>query len=766
MVLSVWALVLALAQFGQANTGELRVSVAGPDGSPVQAAVDVASGANAFHEQFTTDEAGALVVRRLAFGRYQVTVSHVGFAPYTAVVDVHSAVPTPLPVVLAVAPVQAQVNVHADETLIDARSPAPVQRIGREALDTRTTSLPGRVLPDIVATQPGWLLEANGVLHPRGSEYQTQYVVDGLPLTDNRSPAFAPEVAADNAQSVSVITGGYPAEYGRKLGGVVEVVTAEAARLGFHGGASGDAGSFSTAEGSGAAEYGWSRTQAGVTVSGATTNRYLDPPVEANFTNHGVTSGMTARLDHDFSAADRFGALVRYGRASFSVPNELVQQEAGQRQDRHSSETAAEFSYQHLFPSAAADVRGMTRTLGATLGSNAASTPIAAQQDRGFTEGYVKATIAIHAGNHEFKTGGDLSLARARERFAYEITDQDFFGPDVPTSFAFSDIRNDRETALFAQDEMRLGRWTVNAGLRWDLYRFVVDESAVSPRLGVAWSPRSDLVLRASYDRAFQTPASENLLLASSPAVDVLSNRVARLPVRPSRGNFFEGGISKTLPGPLRLDVTAYRRAARNFADDDLLLNTGVSFPIALDRATVAGTEVTLALPQRGGWSGSVAYALMKGTAHLPVTGGLLLGDEADELLQLSEQLPISQDQRHTMHARASYQITHRAWTALAASFGSGLPFEFTGTEADAVAAYGQRIIDRVDFESGRVRPQFTLDASGGVVLRHATAGDVRLQIDVRNLTNRLNVIDFAGLFSGTALGSPRAIAVHVSAAF
>ena len=63
-------------------------------------------------------------------------------------------------------------------------------------MQQRTTALPGRALADLVNTQPGWLLEANGILHPRGSEYQTQYVVDGLPLTDNRSPAFAPELGA------------------------------------------------------------------------------------------------------------------------------------------------------------------------------------------------------------------------------------------------------------------------------------------------------------------------------------------------------------------------------------------------------------------------------------------------------------------------------------------------------------------------------------------------------------------------------------------
>src|SRR5204862_5934998 len=121
------------------------------------------------------------------------------------------------------AQVQTQVTVNVEETLLDLRQTSTTNRIGAETLQHRTTALPGRSLPDLVNTQPGWLLEANGILHPRGSEYQTQYVVDGLPLTDNRSAVFAPEPGVDDVHSIAIMTGGYPAEYGRKLGGVIEV---------------------------------------------------------------------------------------------------------------------------------------------------------------------------------------------------------------------------------------------------------------------------------------------------------------------------------------------------------------------------------------------------------------------------------------------------------------------------------------------------------------------------------------------------------------
>ncbi len=90
-------------------------------------------------------------------------------------------------------------------------------------------------MQDLVNSQPGWLYEGNAVLHPRGSEYQTQFVVDGIPLTDNRSPSFGPEIEADDVESMSIFTAGIPAEYGRKMGGVVEVNTLQDSQAGFHG---------------------------------------------------------------------------------------------------------------------------------------------------------------------------------------------------------------------------------------------------------------------------------------------------------------------------------------------------------------------------------------------------------------------------------------------------------------------------------------------------------------------------------------------------
>jgi TonB dependent receptor/Carboxypeptidase regulatory-like domain len=762
-------LLLTLGQFGQVNTGELRLTVVDPSGLALQGDIELVSEANQVRERLQTDAQGTLTAKRLPFGTYRVTVTREGFAPFAGLIDIRSALPTPYRVTLNLAAVQSQITVTAGDTLLDPHQAVTVNRVGADTLSQRMTALPGRSLIDLVNAQPGWLVEANGILHPRGSEYQTQYVVDGLPLTDNRSPAFAPEIGAEDVGGMSILTGGYPAEYGRKLGGVIEVVTAGQDRPGFHGRAAFSDGSFASRSLDLSAAYDRKRTTVSLAGGLAATDRYLDPPVESNFTNHGTTSHVAARLEHDLTAGDRFGVIVRHGGADFLVPNERVQEIAGQRQERNSRETAAQFSYQHIFSGrVVADFRGMARDLSADLRSNAASTPILARQDRGFRELYLKGTVAWHAGAHEWKAGGDVNAAALHEAFAYRITDAARFDPGTPATFAFDAARPAREQALFVQDQWRHGAWTVNAGLRWDHYRVVVKDHALSPRLGAAWSwPGAGLVARASYDRAFQTPAVENLLLASDSAVDALNDNVLRLPVRPSRGNFYDAGFSKTLSTRARLDVSLFRRTMDNFADDEVLLNTGVGFPIAFKSARISGAELKLEMPRWGTVSGFVSYSHLHGTGTLPITGGLFLGDEAAALLRATEGFRLSQDQPHTARGRIADQITPSLWVALAAAFDSGLPVEDVGIDrAEAVAQYGERIVNRVNFDGGRVRPSFSLDASAGLVLAKSGARRFGLQLDVRNLTNRLNVINFAGLFSGTAIAAPRSVAIRLHAEF
>src|SRR5262249_28945345 len=405
-----------------------------------------------------------------------------------------------------------------------------------------------------------------------------------------------------------------------------------------------------------------------------------------------------------------------------------------------------------------------------TLGSNEFSTPVIVFQDRGYREGYTRADISWHRGHNDWKAGIDALFAPARESLAYRITDPSQFDPETLLEFSFADRKWDVEPAVYVQDTFHAGNWNLSAGLRFDHYRFVVSESAWSPRLGISrFIPKTKTLLHFSYDRVFQTPAMENLLLASSPDLDSLSPVVVRLPVRPSRGNYFEGGVTQALFGKLRLDANIFRRNFRNFADDDVLLDTGVSFPIAFDNARIMGEEIRLAVTEWGRFSGFLSYSNQSASAQGPITGGLFLGSEAGDELAATTRFAVTQDQRNTIRARVRMQVQKRIWAAVSADYGSGLPIELEAADIDLnflLSQYGEEILSRVNFQRGRVKPNFALGAAAGAELYRKEGRTLNFQIEAGNLTDRVNVLNFAGLFSGTAVAAPRSASARLRFTF
>jgi hypothetical protein len=750
--------------------GELRLEVHDPHGTAVAPSGELVSEANGVRRSFVVAPEGRYVAQDIPFGVYRLSLQAEGFAPWRDLVEIRSEAPVRLAVTLGVAPVTTQLQVNESATLVDPYATGSLYSIGRQSIEEYNAAQPGRELLDLVSEEPGWVYEANGVLHPRCSEYDVQFVVDGLPLTQNRSPAFAPSFDAGDVESLGVLTASFPAEYGRKLGGIVEVTTKKDALAGWHGRLDAGGGSLSALTGAAGISYARAAERFSVSGEGFHTDRYLDPPVLANYTNRGNAAGFSASYERDFSASDRLRVSVTHNAVRFLVPNELVQQQAGQRQDIQNTETSGQVFFQHtISPELFFSFSGSVRDSRATLTSNQFATPVIVSQDRGYREGYLRADLAGHHGHHDWKTGVDGIFSPVHEALQYSITKPGVYLPGTLLNFTFPYQRKwDVEPSLYLQDQMRLGRWNVSAGLRFDHYGFVVHESAWSPRIGVSrFVPGLNLLLHASYDRVFQTPAVENLLLASSPLLKAISNSVVRLPVRPGRGNFYEGGLTKAFFGKLRLDANVFRRDFRQYSDDDVLLDTGVSFPIAFAKARIFGEEVRLEIPQWGRFSGYLSYANQSGTGQGPITGGLLLGNDAANTLTDTSKFAVTQDQRNSLHARLRFQAPRRAWLAMGAQYGSGLPADIGNANfSDLLAAFGQQVLDRVNLARGRVKPNFSLDIAGGAEIYHKEQRSAALQIQVTNLADRLNVINFASLFSGTALGEPRSVSASLRLTF
>jgi len=769
-LLSLMMIVGTSAALAQRISGELRLQVTDATGAGLHAAGSIVGELTGVNRSFETDEQGKFVLRGLPPGRYGLTVRSEGFAEKLVPLEIVSELPLDQRVSLEVRPLSTTIEVK-DEVLLEPVETA--QYVPKQALEDRESAAANRSVIGLVNTQPGWILEANGALHPRGSEYDVQYVVDGVPLYDNRSPAFGQSVNVEEYDSLNIRTAGYPAEFGLKLGGVIETASDQDMRAGLHGSASFQDGSFNNRDGFLSLKYSRNRTSFGISGDALATDRYLDPPVTQNYTNRGSGGSFSASLERVWSASDHTRFYADHRDTRFMVPDEILQQAAGQRQDREGRETLGQISHTHIFSTQVlGQFRAMMRDTGARLWSNPLSTPIQPAQDRGFHEGYVAASISAHYGRHELKVGTEAWFSSVHEDLSFHVVNYrigtvGILDSDIPRDFHFYDRSPGRTQSAFVQDSWHAGNLNINAGIRFDHYQLVADEAAWSPRLGAAYEvPKAGLVIRGSYDRAFQIPAMENVLLASSDLGQTLGGG-AFLPLRPSRANFVEAGFSKTVSARVRLDGNWYRRSFTNFADDSLLLNTGVSFPIAFSSATIHGFEGKLELRRAGPFTGYVSYSNMVGIGYLPVAGGLFLGDDADQLTGAGS-FPISQDQRNTVRSQLRYQPHPRFWFAMGGSYNSGLPFENNGpANLDFISQqYGADILSRVNFDRGRIRPSSSIDASAGVEVIHSDKGTLRIQTDVSNLANRLNVIDFSGVFSGTAVDAPRTFAIRLRTEF
>jgi hypothetical protein len=802
----------ALPILAQSDTGELRLTVTDPTGLGLKCTVELVSQGNEYRHTFTTDDQGNLDAKRLPYGIYQLQIQAQSFAHGSESVEIRSVLPLDRTIRLKVASVSESANVSASRTLVDPYRAGSVNEIGLETIQNRLTSLPGRSMQDLVNSEPGWLYEGNAVLHPRGSEYQTQFVVDGIPLTDNRSPSFGPEPAeADDIDSIKIYTAGIPAEFGRKMGGVVEVNTLKNQDPGFHGQLTMFGGTYDTAGINTQDQYRWGKNTFGLSASGNMTSHYLNPVVPENYTNNGTMANFSLSYERDLTPKDRLTMMVRHELARYEVPNEYVQQNGafvpnsdntvgcppgpaaeppadcvfipgGQLQTGDNFETMGIVSYQHIFSSnAVGSLRGMSRDSSIDFSSNPASWPLNATQHNDFKEIYFNGSFTVHRGRQEFKAGIESDNIFLHENTSYVIPDcADPNDPQCPVNmgildsgaitFAFQGQRPDLEQAAYVQDLIRLGNWTLDAGLRWDHYQLLVNQNAVSPRVAISrYFPSVGVNIHGSYDRIFQTPSFENILLASSPAAEAIDTSVPalQLPVQPSHGNYYELGATKAFFGKLRLDTNVFRREVNNYADDSQILSTGISFPIAFDKGIIYGAEAKLEVQSWGRFSGFASYSYIVGNVWNPVAGGLFLGDDATgATTQLSGHFPDSQDQRNTVRARVRCQVASRLWVALGADYNSGLPFEADLTPQQYATEYGQVVVNHLNFNLGRINPYFTQNASVGLDLYQHEKRSVRFQADVANLGNTLEVIDFAGLFSGNALGPSRQYTFRLVTAF
>jgi outer membrane receptor protein involved in Fe transport len=781
--------------FAQSRIGTVQGVVKDPGGALVpNAQITVTQPVTRYRQTTQTDAQGSFKLVNLPFNTYNVRAEATGFQPAEESIDLESTIPLTLELSLSLEQTTAAVTITTGSgAMLEPDRTSSDTDIGQTILERPVGAAPSRAIESIVASTPGFVTDDNGRMHPRGSESQVQYVVDGVPITDNLSAIFSTSLDARTLRTVEVLTGGIPAEFGDKLAGVINVNTRSGLEGPTQGGISFSGGSFSTGET--AVDFSTHTKKLGflTNLSASTSQRYLDPPTLDNFHNFGRTGKGFFRLDYQFDANNSLRGVFNVGGSNFQVPNRFDQELAGQDQRQRLRDNSENISFQHIFsPNTVAQFSFFHRQSHAELISNTLSTPVVANQDRTLQNYGGIGSVSLTRGSHNIKFGGQFTITPVDEHFTFYPTEQfpdlvDEEGNVFPNPvnnfsatnpFVFDQSKTGRTLSAYVQDRFSpLKNLTLDLGVRYDNYKLLISEQELSPRLAVAYYiPKTQTTLRASYNRLFQPPPAESLLLASSSAaaalspISVLQGITTVQPILPDKQNAFEVGAQQLLSKLFRMNLTVYQKRIENFSDKDQFFETGVIFPIAISSGRVTGEEVRIESTDIHGFHGFVSYANARAFGVTPITGGLFLGEDPQDLFLHGFKFANDHDQRNEAQFQVSYN--HRPsgiYASFSGRYDSGVPTDVEpGTTLAEFVAQGfdPRLFSEIDFQRGRVRPRTILDFSIGADLMQKERVSLNLQFDVQNLTNELFLYNFQSVFSGTHVGYPRLFSGRLSLRF
>src|SRR6185437_14781775 len=315
------------------------------------AAVELTNPVSGYKQSATTDSGGNFSFKNLPFNPYHLRVTAKGFQAGEQDVNVRSAVPVNVPISLQIAGTSETVNVEASgQDLVENDSTAHtdltsnlIQMLPRESVSTGLSSA-------ITEASPGIAADSNGMFHPLGEHSDTTFSVDNQPISDQQSRVFSNQLSMNNIQSMEIINGVPPAEYGDKASLVVNATTRSA--LGSpkpFGSVTAGYGSFGTSNG--ALTFGMGNDKFGnfLSVDGVNSGRFLDSPEFFPIHDKGNVENLFGRLDYQIDASDTFHLNWWLSRSWFQIPNDFDQLNAGQDQRQELKTFNFAPGYTHLF---------------------------------------------------------------------------------------------------------------------------------------------------------------------------------------------------------------------------------------------------------------------------------------------------------------------------------------------------------------------------------------------------------------------------------
>jgi hypothetical protein len=320
VILTVAAL-SASAQSG--NAGAVRGTVTDPSGAVVpNAAVHLTNANSGLDRTATTDATGQFTFPNIPFSPYQMSVSANGFAALRRNFEIRSVVGVNLKLVLQIAGASQTVTVEAQGDLVE-NDPTFHTDVDRDLFTKVPLESASSGLSSLVTlTTPGVAADSNGLFHGLGDHASNSFSVDGQSITDQQSKVFSNQIPADSIQSIEVISGAPPAEYGGKTSLVIVATTRSGQGVPKPTGSiNASYGAFGSATAGLDLAYGGKRWGNFVEVDILNSGRFLDPPEFAVFHDKGNEQNVFDRVDYSFTSVDSIHLDLNYSRSWFQTPN-------------------------------------------------------------------------------------------------------------------------------------------------------------------------------------------------------------------------------------------------------------------------------------------------------------------------------------------------------------------------------------------------------------------------------------------------------------
>jgi Carboxypeptidase regulatory-like domain/TonB-dependent Receptor Plug Domain len=679
-------LLFAVPGWSQA-AGSINGVVKDPSGAVVaNAQVEISNPVSGFSRQAVTRTDGGFRFTNLPFASYHTVVTATGFTAHVQDVDVNSAVPVTLEIGLAIGAASTSVTVQASGEDLIQPQPTPTTNVDRDLFEKLPLESQSSSVSSLVTlASPGVVADSNGLFHGLGDHAENGFSVDGQPITDQQSKVFSNQIPVDSIQSMEVISGAPPAEYGDKTSLIIKVTTISGlGQTTPTGSITSSYGSFGSVNGGVNLSYGGAKWGNFISANGLNTGRFLDPPEFQVMHAKGNEENLFDHLDFQPSGVDTLHINFGYTRSWFQNPNSFDQQfhacppapipdTLGIVCDSTGSVIVNPVDGTPLGPT---DQRSQIKTFNVaptwthlfgstalfTLGGFArrdhynyypSGNPFAdyspglqsetVAQDRTLLNAGVHSDFSYVKGIHNIKTGVMFQH--------WFLTEDDRLGivdPAVSDSFGCSSGSLDpvcafdlvtggsllqfhghtdiKEISLYAEDTITKGSWTFNLGLRGDFYRGFTSNSMGEPRLGISYRIKpTNTVLRVSYARIMETPFNENLIIGTlgDPTGAIAEVLGSPAPIPPGARNDFHAGFDQAFGRYLVVNADYMWKYTHNAYDFSVLFNTPLTFPIGWHNSKISGFSVRASVPNFHGLTAFVTFSSAASRFFLPQIGGL-----------------------------------------------------------------------------------------------------------------------------------------------